>query len=88
MPTPKMLEPLLLTAAAVGVDLDISSSKGLADSLDGAVVSSEHLCIGFFSLVSVCIGFKAPWKLRDLEFYEFLMVFQCRILCVTFFQHN
>ncbi|KAL2609132.1 hypothetical protein R1flu_027705 [Riccia fluitans] len=37
VPTPKMLEPLLLTAAAVAVDLDISSSKALADSLDRAV---------------------------------------------------
>ncbi|KAL3677411.1 hypothetical protein R1sor_027359 [Riccia sorocarpa] len=37
VPTPKMLEPLLLTAAAVGIDLDISSSKALADSLDRAV---------------------------------------------------
>lgn len=40
MPSPKMLEPLLLTAAAVGVDLDISTSKALADSLDRAVVST------------------------------------------------
>ncbi|OAE18374.1 hypothetical protein AXG93_1783s1030 [Marchantia polymorpha subsp. ruderalis] len=37
VPSPKMLEPLLLTAAAVGVDLDISTSKALADSLDRAV---------------------------------------------------
>ncbi|KAG6546222.1 hypothetical protein Mapa_012260 [Marchantia paleacea] len=37
VPSPKMLEPLLLTAAAVGVDLDISTSKALADSLDHAV---------------------------------------------------
>lgn len=33
-----MLEPLLCTAAAVGFDLDVSSSKALADSLDRAVV--------------------------------------------------
>ncbi|OMO55680.1 Ribonuclease II/R [Corchorus capsularis] len=36
-PTREMLEPLLRTAAAVGLDLDISSSKALADSLDHAV---------------------------------------------------
>lgn len=37
VPTPSMFEPLLRTAAAVGVHLDISSSKALADSLDHAV---------------------------------------------------
>lgn len=34
-----MLEPLLQTAAAVGLCLDVTSSKALADSLDRAVVS-------------------------------------------------
>lgn len=36
-----MLEPLLRTAAAVGLDLDASSSKALAESLDRAVVRVE-----------------------------------------------
>ncbi|GAB2279377.1 Exosome complex exonuclease RRP44 A [Dionaea muscipula] len=36
-PTREMLEPLMRTAVAVGVNLDISSSKALADSLDHAV---------------------------------------------------
>ncbi|XP_028776737.1 exosome complex exonuclease RRP44 homolog A [Neltuma alba] len=36
-PTREMLEPLLRTAAAVGLHLDVSSSKALADSLDHAV---------------------------------------------------
>ncbi|KAJ4839032.1 Exosome complex exonuclease RRP44 A [Turnera subulata] len=36
-PTKEMLEPLLRTAAAVGLSLDVSSSKALADSLDRAV---------------------------------------------------
>uniref|UniRef100_A0A7N0U7U6 Exosome complex exonuclease RRP44 homolog A n=1 Tax=Kalanchoe fedtschenkoi TaxID=63787 RepID=A0A7N0U7U6_KALFE len=36
-PTREMLEPLLRTAAAVGLSLDVSSSKALADSLDHAV---------------------------------------------------
>lgn len=38
-PTREMLEPLLRTAAAIGLTLDVSSSKALADSLDRAVVS-------------------------------------------------
>ncbi|XP_062144128.1 exosome complex exonuclease RRP44 homolog A isoform X2 [Alnus glutinosa] len=37
IPTREMLEPLLRTAAAVGLNLDVSSSKALADSLDHAV---------------------------------------------------
>ncbi|XP_015889583.2 exosome complex exonuclease RRP44 homolog A [Ziziphus jujuba] len=37
IPTREMLQPLLLTAAAVGLNLDVSSSKALADSLDRAV---------------------------------------------------
>lgn len=36
-PTKEMLEPLLRTAAAVGLSLDVSTSKALADSLDRAV---------------------------------------------------
>ncbi|KAG9442550.1 hypothetical protein H6P81_018404 [Aristolochia fimbriata] len=36
-PTKEMLEPLLRTAAAIGLSLDASSSKALADSLDRAV---------------------------------------------------
>lgn len=39
VPTREMLEPFLLTAAAVGLNLDVSSSKALADSLDRAVVN-------------------------------------------------
>lgn len=36
-PTKEMLEPLIRTAVAVGIDLDVSSSKALADSLDRAL---------------------------------------------------
>ncbi|GLT82513.1 hypothetical protein SLE2022_008780 [Rubroshorea leprosula] len=36
-PTREMLEPFLRTAAAIGLSLDVSSSKALADSLDHAV---------------------------------------------------
>ncbi|KAL3629670.1 Exosome complex exonuclease RRP44 A [Castilleja foliolosa] len=40
-PTKEMLEPLLQTAAAVGISLDVTSSKALADSLDGAVAVGD-----------------------------------------------
>ncbi|MQL88531.1 hypothetical protein Taro_021093 [Colocasia esculenta] len=46
-PTKEMLEPLLQIAAAVGLDLDISSSKALADSLDRAV--AVYFCSGDLS---------------------------------------
>ncbi|GJP42959.1 hypothetical protein CLOM_g2479 [Closterium sp. NIES-68] len=36
-PSPNMFEPLLRTAEAVGISVDTSSSKNLADSLDQAV---------------------------------------------------
>ncbi|VAI10157.1 unnamed protein product [Triticum turgidum subsp. durum] len=35
-PTKEMLEPLLRTASSVGLNLDVSSSKALAESLDNA----------------------------------------------------
>ncbi|KAF2312515.1 hypothetical protein GH714_034930 [Hevea brasiliensis] len=41
-PTKDMLEPLLRTAASVGLNLDISSSKALADSLDCAVSDDPY----------------------------------------------
>lgn len=44
-PTKEMIEPLLRTAAAVGLNLDISSSKALADSLDRAVVRPFFLSV-------------------------------------------
>lgn len=37
-PTKEMLEPLIRTASALGLQLDVTSSKALADSLDHAVV--------------------------------------------------
>ncbi|CAI9110453.1 OLC1v1010476C1 [Oldenlandia corymbosa var. corymbosa] len=41
-PTKEMLEPLIRTASAVGLQLDVSSSKALADSLDRAVGSDPY----------------------------------------------
>lgn len=40
-PPPRQFEPLLRAAAAVGVSLNISSSKALADSLDAAVRATD-----------------------------------------------
>eukprot|EP00252_Welwitschia_mirabilis_P011882 TRINITY_DN2640_c0_g1_i3.p1 TRINITY_DN2640_c0_g1~~TRINITY_DN2640_c0_g1_i3.p1 ORF type:complete len:401 (-),score=66.10 TRINITY_DN2640_c0_g1_i3:117-1319(-) len=37
VPSPDMLEPLIRTTSSVGINLDISSSRALADSLDHAV---------------------------------------------------
>ncbi|KAL3845034.1 hypothetical protein ACJIZ3_002437 [Penstemon smallii] len=41
-PTKEMLEPLIQTAAAVGLCLDVTSSKALADSLDRAVGNDPY----------------------------------------------
>ncbi|KAL6521386.1 Exosome complex exonuclease RRP44 A [Orobanche gracilis] len=46
-PTREMLEPLIQTAAAVGLCLDVTSSKALADSLDRAV--AMYFCSGDLS---------------------------------------
>ncbi|KAK2999539.1 hypothetical protein RJ639_023329, partial [Escallonia herrerae] len=46
-PTKEMLEPLLRTTAALGLSLDLSSSKALADSLDRAV--AVYFCSGDLS---------------------------------------
>lgn len=63
-----MLEPLLQTAAAVGLDLDVSSSKALADSLDRAVVITHRVLLILYILhlyfpfmVYAC----ASWSLRS-----------------------
>jgi hypothetical protein len=53
IPTREMLEPLLRTAAAVGLILDVSSSKALAESLDRAVVS---LCIWLILSYACCLA--------------------------------
>lgn len=46
-PTREMLEPFLRTAAAIGLHLDVSSSKALADSLDHAVVNHVFASFNF-----------------------------------------
>uniref|UniRef100_A0A0D9VP30 S1 motif domain-containing protein n=1 Tax=Leersia perrieri TaxID=77586 RepID=A0A0D9VP30_9ORYZ len=43
-PTKEMLEPLLRTASSVGLNLDVSSSKALAESLDNA--KAVYFCSG------------------------------------------
>ena len=57
VPTPKMFEPLLRTASAVGLTIDTSTSKALAESLDQAQVSGW---LGGW--VAVCLaGWMAGW---------------------------
>ncbi|KAK7410813.1 hypothetical protein VNO78_01943 [Psophocarpus tetragonolobus] len=51
-PTREMLEPLLPTAAAVSLHLDVTSSKALADSLDHAVFISA---LGILALQNIII---------------------------------
>lgn len=53
-PTKEMLEPLLHTTAAVGLNLDVSSSKALADSLDHAVVRLLRYCISVYCYSGYC----------------------------------
>lgn len=50
-----MLEPFLRTAAAVGLNLDASSSKALADSLDRAVVSQYCGYLSYVCFVWVVV---------------------------------
>lgn len=44
-PTKEMLEPLLRTASSVGLNLDVSSSKALAESLDNAKVTTSSITL-------------------------------------------
>ena len=64
-PTREMLEPLLRTAAAIGLSLDVSSSKALADSLDRAVVSFFLPALSY--LHSHCL---AIWNTSSVPFYN------------------
>jgi exosome complex exonuclease DIS3/RRP44 len=62
VPTPSMFEPLLRTAAAVGVHLDISSSKALADSLDHAVGDDPYFNKLIRILATRCMT-QVGWKI-------------------------
>jgi hypothetical protein len=54
-PTKEMLEPLLRTASSVGLNLDVSSSKALAESLDNAKVRPLCIILLFGCLINIII---------------------------------
>ncbi|XP_065004841.1 exosome complex exonuclease RRP44 homolog A-like [Musa acuminata AAA Group] len=70
-PTKEMLEPLLQTAAAVGLDLDVSSSKALADSLDRAVGDDPYFNKLIRILATRCMTQAVYFASGDLSPSEF-----------------
>lgn len=70
-PTKEMLEPLLRTAAAVGLDLDVSSSKALADSLDRAVGDDPYFNKLIRILATRCMTQAVYFSSGDLSPSEF-----------------
>ncbi|KNA22267.1 hypothetical protein SOVF_035560 [Spinacia oleracea] len=71
-PTREMLEPLLRTAAAVGLDLDVSSSKALADSLDRAVGNDPYFNKLIRILATRCMSQAVYFCSGDLSPPEYL----------------
>ncbi|KAL5706081.1 Exosome complex exonuclease RRP44 A [Ranunculus cassubicifolius] len=72
VPTKEMLEPLLRTAASVGLDLDVSSSKALADSLDRAVGDDPYFNKLIRILATRCMTQAVYFCSGDLTLPEFL----------------
>ncbi|KAK6924586.1 PIN domain [Dillenia turbinata] len=70
-PTKEMLEPLLRTAAAVGLNLDTSSSKALADSLDQAVRDDPYFNKLIRILATRCMTQAVYFCSGDLSHPEF-----------------
>ncbi|KAJ4714031.1 ribonuclease II family protein [Melia azedarach] len=70
-PTKEMLEPLLRTAAAIGLDLDVSSSKALADSLDRAVGDDPYFNKLIRILATRCMTQAVYFCSGDLTLSEF-----------------
>ncbi|KAI4327860.1 hypothetical protein L6164_020272 [Bauhinia variegata] len=70
-PTREMLEPLLRTAAAVGLHLDVSSSKALADSLDRAVGDDPYFNKLIRILATRCMAQAVYFCSGDLSLSEF-----------------
>ncbi|CAK9137039.1 unnamed protein product [Ilex paraguariensis] len=70
-PTKEILEPLLRTAAAVGIDLDVTSSKALADSLDRAVGDDPYFNKLIRILVTRCMTQAVYFCSGDLSPPEF-----------------
>ncbi|KAJ4963256.1 hypothetical protein NE237_023195 [Protea cynaroides] len=71
-PTKEMLEPLLRTAAAIGISLDVSSSKALADSLDRAVGDDPYFNKLIRILATRCMTQAVYFCSGDLSPPEFL----------------
>ena len=67
-PTKEMLEPLLRTASSVGLNLDVSSSKALAESLDNAKVKLSCIILvsGCFTLDDNRL-YANPLLLHDMQ---------------------
>ncbi|KAK4798304.1 hypothetical protein SAY86_030630, partial [Trapa natans] len=72
IPTKEMLEPLLRTAAAVGVNLDVSTSKALADSLDHAVGDDPYFNKLIRILATRCMTQAVYFSSGDLSSPEYL----------------
>ncbi|KAL1817405.1 hypothetical protein DCAR_0521835 [Daucus carota subsp. sativus] len=70
-PTKEMLEPLLRTAGAVGLSLDVSSSKALADSLDHAVGDDPYFNKLIRILATRCMSQAVYFCSGDLSPPEF-----------------
>ncbi|CAI0404594.1 unnamed protein product [Linum tenue] len=73
-PTKDMLEPLLRTATAIGLNLDVSSSKALADSLDHAVSDDPYFNKLIRILATRCMSQAVYFCSGDLsppEFYHY-----------------
>nr|XP_024399335.1 exosome complex exonuclease RRP44 homolog A-like isoform X2 [Physcomitrium patens]XP_024399336.1 exosome complex exonuclease RRP44 homolog A-like isoform X2 [Physcomitrium patens] len=71
-PTPQMFEPLLRTAAAVGVTLDISSSKALADALDHAVGDDPYFNKLIRIMATRCMTQAVYFCSGELSYPEYL----------------
>ncbi|CAA6655841.1 unnamed protein product [Spirodela intermedia] len=70
-PTKDMLEPLLRITAAIGLDLDVSSSKALADSLDHAVGEDPYFNKLIRILATRCMTQAVYFCSGDLSPQEF-----------------
>ncbi|CDP01774.1 unnamed protein product [Coffea canephora] len=73
-PTKEMLEPLIRTASAVGLQLDVSSSKALADSLDRAVGGDPYFNKLIRILATRCMSqavYFCSGELTPPEFYHY-----------------
>ncbi|XP_042040282.1 exosome complex exonuclease RRP44 homolog A-like [Salvia splendens] len=73
-PTNEMLEPLIQTAASVGLSLDVTSSKALADSLDRAVGDDPFFNKLIRILATRCMSQAVYFCSGDLsppEFYHY-----------------